>query len=552
MERELSFLKMKDEIKKSGNLFYQYRACRRDVATIYDIENIRHGVVFARTPLQMNDPFDSIIGFSTEKIYDECIDLVLNQADINLDEILKTVLKSFLKFKIIGKSVGFIAALNKLKKYILTQSAISHVPTNNLSVFVAKNADRLYKKCPADVKNYFNKQSFLIFSVLIKDYKGIEIEEKTIIDILNIEDALKLLEEKVVEVRDEIYLPFLKDFLSKLTISCFSASGWDNHLMWAHYANSYSGICVEYDFEKMNKFIGFVYPVEYSNERPTITLKDLGICKLEKDKNGIFKTDETNMSAIISYLLAKNKCWEYEKEWRIINTCEQPYTPMFIDIPFIKSITLGLNLDDMCKLLIWDVCQKNNVDCYQLVINPCDYNLSREKMTAESFLFDEGKEIEYINLLSAHTVSLVEKMSFNSEKAIDAMENGQFEATSMMNVLSTTLDFLSDAYFLKTSFNRYCKNMNVELSEFMEEPQITTGILQINEFIFKAKESSESIKNSIGDLMLCKKISLNEYHTAQKFISNILEMVEKHCELKWFGEEMITVSLESESKLDDN
>lgn len=126
MERELSFLKMKDEIKKSGNLFYQYRACRRDVATIYDIENIRHGVVFARTPLQMNDPFDSIIGFSTEKIYDECIDLVLNQADINLDESLKTVLKSFLKFKIIGKSVGFIAALNKLKKiYFNTKRYIS-------------------------------------------------------------------------------------------------------------------------------------------------------------------------------------------------------------------------------------------------------------------------------------------------------------------------------------------------------------------------------------------------------------------------------------------
>lgn len=67
---------------------------------------------------------------------------------------------------------------------------------------------------------------------------------------LNMEDSLKLLEEKVVEVRDQIYLPFIKEFLSKLTAVCFSASGWDNQLMWAHYANSYSGICVEYDFEK--------------------------------------------------------------------------------------------------------------------------------------------------------------------------------------------------------------------------------------------------------------------------------------------------------------
>lgn len=47
---DLTFPKIKEKINKAGNLFYQYRACRRDAATIYDIENIRHGVVYARTP----------------------------------------------------------------------------------------------------------------------------------------------------------------------------------------------------------------------------------------------------------------------------------------------------------------------------------------------------------------------------------------------------------------------------------------------------------------------------------------------------------------------
>ena len=46
---DLSFPKMKNNIEKAGNLFYQYRACRQDASTIYDIENIRHNVVFART-----------------------------------------------------------------------------------------------------------------------------------------------------------------------------------------------------------------------------------------------------------------------------------------------------------------------------------------------------------------------------------------------------------------------------------------------------------------------------------------------------------------------
>lgn len=104
--------------------------------------------------------------------------------------------------------------------------------------------------------------------------------------------------DRVVKVRDEIYIPFLENFLSKLTVTCFSASGWDNQLMWSHYANSYSGICVEYDFEKMDKFIGFMYPVKYSSVRPTVSLKDLGLSEFKKDENGNLITDEVNISAI--------------------------------------------------------------------------------------------------------------------------------------------------------------------------------------------------------------------------------------------------------------
>lgn len=75
MSSEKEAKSMQKYIKKAGGLFYQYRPCRRDAETIYDIENIRHGVVYAQTPLNMNDPFDSMIGFSAEKVYSECITL---------------------------------------------------------------------------------------------------------------------------------------------------------------------------------------------------------------------------------------------------------------------------------------------------------------------------------------------------------------------------------------------------------------------------------------------------------------------------------------------
>lgn len=134
----LSMTKMKADIAKAGNLFYQYRACRRDVATIYDIENIRHGVVYARTPLQMNDPFDSQIGFSVEEVYEKCIDLILDQVNTPLDSNSKLVVKNLFKYRIVGETLSFVDALNKLKKYILAKSATAHVLTADLPQFIAR------------------------------------------------------------------------------------------------------------------------------------------------------------------------------------------------------------------------------------------------------------------------------------------------------------------------------------------------------------------------------------------------------------------------------
>lgn len=532
---EFSFPEMKKAITRAGNLFYQYRACRRDASTIYDIENIRHGVVYARTPLEMNDPFDSMIGFSVEEIYEECIDLALEQVDTTLDHELKLVIKNLLKYRLLGETLSFVDSLNKLKKYILTQSIIAHVPLANFAPYIVRDVDKLYKKCPCEIKRYLTKEAFLIFALIIKDYKNDEIEESTIVETLKMEDVLKELEVVVTNSRDNIYLPFIKDFLSKLTVSCFSASGWDNHLMWSHYANCYSGICVEYDFEKMNEFIGFMYPVDYSDIRPTVSLKDMGLNKFEKDAEGNLITDEVNIKAIFSYLLKKNKCWSYEEEWRLVNVEGEPYTPLFINAPFVKSITIGLNLDDMCKQLLWDVCQERNIECYQLIINASDYTLSRELLTSESFIFDKEKEEQYINLIAEHTVILSEKMKTNTQSLIKAIEDGNFEATSMINVLTYMLDFLSDAYFMKISFNRFCKNTGATTDDVISNEQISTGVSQIIAMVSKTKIEIESVESSVLNLMLLKKITQKDMIDAKKLISGIKEMIKKHEEIKWFA-----------------
>lgn len=526
---------MKADIAKAGNLFYQYRACRRDASIIYDIENIRHGVVYARTPLQMNDPFDSKVGFSVEAVYEECIDLALNQVDTTLDSNLKLVIKSLLKYRMIGETLGFVNALNKLKKYIHLQCVIARVQPTNMMQFITRDLNKLYSKCPPEVKKYLNKGAFYVFALVIKDYQNEDIEENTIVEALKMEDVLKELEDVVVKVRDETYLPFLKDFLSKLTVTCFSASGWDNQLMWSHYANSYSGICVEYDFEKMDKFIGFMYPVKYSSVRPTISLKDLGLTEFKKDENGKLVTDEVDIGAILSYLLAKNKCWNYEEEWRIINVEGKPYTPLFVEAPFVKSITLGLDLDDICKQLLWDVCQERGIGCYQLIINSSDYSLTRELLTDEDFVFDKEKEERYINFICEHSVPLGEKISANCKSLTKAIEEGNSESSSMMNVLTFTLDYLSDVYFLKSAFNRFCRCTITSASEVTGDTQIGVAISQIDSFISQSEDGIKTIEDSLINLRIMNKITSNKFNEAIKLIANIKEMFEKHCKLHWYG-----------------
>lgn len=538
-QSDFSFTKMKTDIAKAGNCFYQYRACKRDATTIYDIENIRHGVVYARTPLQMNDPFDSMIGFSVEEIYNECIDLALNQVDATLDSNLKLVIKSLLQQRLLGQTLEFVCALNDLKKYIFRQSLIAHIATTQLPQFIVGNLNRLYNKCPTDIKKYLNKDAFLVFALIIKDYQNVDIEEKMVIDALKMEEILKELETTVTEAKDKIYIPFLKDFLSKLTVTCFSASGWDNQLMWSHYANSYSGICVEYDFGKMKDFIGFMYPVKYSNVRPTVSLRDLGLSSFKKDENGDLITDEVDIKSILSYLLSKNKCWNYEEEWRIINTEEKPYTPRFVNAPFVKSITLGLEIDDICRQLLWDVCQELDIDCYQLVINSSDYTLSREILTASEFAFDKEKEEQYFDIISRHAVPLGEKITINSNALTAAIKEGRFEPDALIIVLACTLDYLSDVYFMKISFNRYCRHTNLSISDVTNEKDMCKGILQIDGFVCQSEIGVKAIEESLLGIRFMNKISSGDCKNAMKLIADIKELFEKHRELQWFGRDAI-------------
>lgn len=526
---ELNFEDMKHGIDKAGGLFYQYRPCRRDVATIYDIENIRHGVVYAQTPLNMNDPFDSMIGYSPEKMYENCISMLVEELNIE-DESFKFIISQFLKYKAVGKLAEFICMLNDLKKYLFSRQVSMHQVNVPIIIFIRQNLNTLYAKCPKKIKGVLSKEVFTAFLLIVSDMESVNITEDNLADMLKLDNVLDELYEKAVDIKDNVYIPTLRTFLSKLTVSCFSVSGWDNQLMWSHYANSYAGICIEYDFNQIKDVIGFIYPVEYTTERPTLSLQDLGVAGFNLGSEASVRSCEPNMGAILSYLLAKNVCWNYEKEWRIINVGEEN-TPLFIDLPFVKSITFGMNMDPICKQLLWDVCKEKGIECYEIEIGTENYELRRKYLSKKDFTYDIDLELNYIDILTKQISVASERIGKMGENIENEIENKNFSNVSPM--LSDTLDMLSNSYYLKISLNRICEHETEELSSTGMPNEILNNISLVNTFVSQAKEMCVALKENMPIFLLGGLIKGHEYTIINKQLGDIHELVGKFENIEW-------------------
>lgn len=137
---------------------------------------------------------------------------------------------------------------------------------------------------------------------------------------------------------------FLKDIdVSKLINSfkqdvkiCCLSEEVNSMPMWTHYAQNHEGMCIEYDFSKIdykNRFSKYLFPVVYKTERYNITniLKDL-------------INDKTEDAAYMLFFMMQIKhiSWSYEKEWRIIFKSKELHNNMRLPIK-PSALYLGLN-----------------------------------------------------------------------------------------------------------------------------------------------------------------------------------------------------------------
>ena len=119
----------------------------------------------------------------------------------------------------------------------------------------------------------------------------------TTIDINRMEYALQTDPKR----RDEILIEFSEGMSSEISsqyrVYCLGPDP-QSQLMWAHYANSHQGICLEFSLRN-DVFCGAI-KCQYLTDFP------------------IMRAHENDEASTLQMLLAKSHVWEYEQEYRLI------------------------------------------------------------------------------------------------------------------------------------------------------------------------------------------------------------------------------------------
>ncbi len=145
-------------------------------------------------------------------------------------------------------------------------------------------------------------------------------------------------------------------------LGVLSLSEIDNHpLMWAHYADSHKGFCIEYQRTHTNE-LGLAQPITYSKNYPKVSL---------------FKMDMMEQSELSVF--TKSMHWSYEKEWRRV--IHDPNVIHTHDVSYITGIIFGAKTESKFKGEVARALEgRKNVRYYQARLKERSYDMYIEAL----------------------------------------------------------------------------------------------------------------------------------------------------------------------------
>lgn len=132
-------------------------------------------------------------------------------------------------------------------------------------------------------------------------------------------------------------------------------------LLWSHYSNEHTGICIEYEFLENDLIRPFLQPIIYRDR---------------VHKLGIF--EEYTMMQMIASSLIKSSDWEYEQEWRLTIFKQKDIFPHKIPAPKPKAIYLGTRFDlnnNELKTELTKYADQNKIPLIRMKKHPNEFKL---------------------------------------------------------------------------------------------------------------------------------------------------------------------------------
>lgn len=387
LQNKLYDLLMKDTT--NGKL-YKYRSFDKKG---YSIKSLKEGALYCASPAAFNDPFDCKIGITLSSLAQAIAGPVFAVMEDVLDSLLdiieekKTLCEcgddeQRMLTRLLSNG-DLMDTLRKVREADISESQrINVLKKKSFVVFdllQAVMADEFF----APILWPTAKVLPLIMENITADGMEIMLTQGATYDL--IAKAMGILEdtdeiglamqigEKILPDQQEDHAKARKiitDLENNLVgainklfrVGCL-CTNYKNSLMWSHYADSHRGFCVEYDFSKAD-ISTLPFPVVYSNIRPQIPWEEA----LTRSPENTAKATSNLMIG----LLTKDKCWEYENEWRYLVVSSAPPS---LKMPSISCIYLGALIEGKNRDKILKFAMKNQIPVKQMVVDRGEYIL---------------------------------------------------------------------------------------------------------------------------------------------------------------------------------